>query len=55
MRKNHNNIFISNDKTYIPPYRYYIKDSLLVIEIFLNGIYEIETNNKIKKMMLHLK
>ena len=36
-------------KTYIPPYRYYRKDSLLIIEIFLNGIYEIETNNKIKK------
>jgi hypothetical protein len=36
-------------KTYIPPYRYYRKDSVLVIEIFLNGIYEIETNYKIKK------
>ena len=36
-------------KTYIPPYRYYRKDSLLIIEIFLNGIYEIETNYKIKK------
>jgi hypothetical protein len=35
-------------KTYIPPYRYYRKDSFLVIEIFLNGIYEIETNYKIK-------
>ena len=44
-----NIIFISNDKIYIPPYRYYRKDSLLVIEIFLNGIYEIETNYKIKK------
>jgi hypothetical protein len=39
-----NIIFISNDKTYIPPYRYYRKDSFLIIEIFLNRIYEIETN-----------
>ena len=47
-----NIIFISNDKIYIPPYRYYRKDSLLVIEIFLNGIYVIEPHYKIKEKQL---